>query len=64
MRWQHCLDHADNIQKPADSPDRLLGVVTQPTDSRLKETMQEHDYVEIKGGIYPGTYCMFTKQLS
>ena len=26
MRWQHCLDHADNIQKP------------EPTDSRLSET--------------------------
>ena len=20
VRWQHCLDHADNIQKPAKSP--------------------------------------------
>ena len=27
------------IQKPAKSPDCLLGVVTQPTDSRLSETM-------------------------
>ena len=38
MRWQHCTDHADNIQKSAESPDCLLGVVTQPTDSRLSET--------------------------
>ena len=28
----------DNIQKPAKSPDCLLGVVPQPTDSRLCET--------------------------
>ena len=28
----------DTIQNPAKSPDRLLGVVTQPTDSRLSET--------------------------
>ena len=38
MRRQHCLDHADNIQKPAKSSDCLLGVVTQPTNSRLSET--------------------------
>ena len=38
MRWQHCLDHADNIQKPAEPPDCVLGKVTQPTDSRLSET--------------------------
>ena len=37
-RWQHCLDHADHIQKPAKAPDCLLGVVTQPIDSRLSET--------------------------
>ena len=40
VRWQHCIDHADkiNIQKPGESPDCLLGVVPQPTDSRLSET--------------------------
>ena len=42
MRWLHCLDHADNIQKPAESPDCLLGVVTQLTDSRLNETNVTH----------------------
>ena len=41
MRWQHCLDHADNIQKPAESPDCLLGVVMQLADSRLDETSVE-----------------------
>ena len=45
MRWQHCLDHADNIQKPAKS-DCLLGVVTQPTDCRLSETRLEHEPVD------------------
>ena len=29
----------DNIQKPTKSPDCLLGVVPQPTDSRLSETI-------------------------
>ena len=38
MRWQHCLAHADSIQTPVKSPDCLLGVVTQPSDSRLSET--------------------------
>ena len=38
MRWQHCLDHADNIEKPTKSPDCLAGVVMQPTDSRLSKT--------------------------
>ena len=38
VRCQHYIDHADNIQKAAESPDCLLGVVTQPTDSRLSET--------------------------
>ena len=39
VRWQHCIDQADNnIQKPGDSPDCLLGVVPQPTESRLSET--------------------------
>ena len=41
VRWQHCLDHADDIQNPAESPDCLLGVVKQPTDSRLSETNYE-----------------------
>ena len=38
VKWQHCLDHADNIQKPAKLSDCLLGLVPQPTDSRLSET--------------------------
>ena len=38
MRWQHCIDHADTKQKPLMGPDCLLGVVPQPTDSRLSET--------------------------
>ena len=38
MRWQLCLDHANKIQKPAESPDCLFGVVIQPADSRLSET--------------------------
>ena len=42
VRWQHCIDHADkiNIQKPAELPDCLLGVVPRPTDSRLGEARQ------------------------
>ena len=38
VRWQHCIDHADTKQKPLMRPDCLLGVVPQPTDSRLSET--------------------------
>ena len=43
MRWQHCLDHVDNIQKLTESPGCLLGVVTQSTDSRLSKTNVRHD---------------------
>ena len=58
MRWQHCLDHADNIQKPAKSPDYLLGIATQPSDSRLIETVSHVEpavvgplkaYAELRG---------------
>ena len=38
VRWRHCIDHADTKQKPLMRPDCLLGVVPQPTDSRLSET--------------------------
>ena len=38
VRWHHCIDHADTKQKPLMGPDCLLGVVPQPTDSRLSET--------------------------
>ena len=38
VRWQHCIDHADKYLKAAESPDCLLGVVPQPTDSLLSET--------------------------
>ena len=38
VRWRHCIDHADTKQKPLMKPDCLLGVVPQPTDSRLSET--------------------------
>ena len=41
VRWQHGIDHADKIQKPGESPDCVLGVVPQPTDSRLSETTCE-----------------------
>ena len=34
----------DNIQNLANSPDCLLGVVTQPTDSRLSKTSSGHVY--------------------
>ena len=37
VRWQHCIDHADKIQKTAKSSDYPLGVVPHPTDSRLNE---------------------------
>ena len=34
-----CLaPHTDDIKKPAQSPDYLLGEVTQHSDSRLSET--------------------------
>ena len=36
------LFSTDNIQKPAKSPDCLLGVVPQPTDSRLREITLEY----------------------
>ena len=48
MRWLHCLDHADNIQKPADSQDCLLDVVPQPTDSRLSETNRIYERIEVE----------------
>ena len=32
------IDHADTKQKPLMGPDCLLGVVPQPTGSRLSET--------------------------
>ena len=35
MRWQHCLDHVDNMQKPAKIT-RLF--YRQPTDGRLSKT--------------------------
>ena len=38
VRWQNCIDHADKQTKPTKSPDCLLGVVPQLTDSRLSET--------------------------
>ena len=42
VRWQHCLDHADNIQKPAESPDCLLGVVIKSSIS--SETTKHFRY--------------------
>ena len=38
----YCIDHADTKQKPLMKPDCLLGVVPQPTDSRLSETKCSH----------------------
>ena len=36
VRWQHFLVlHTDNIQKPTNTPDRLLCEVTQPSKSRV-----------------------------
>ena len=43
VRWHHCIDHADTKQKPLTGPDCLLGVVPQPTDSRLSETSCRDD---------------------
>ena len=34
VRLQHCLDHANKFQQP----NCLLGIVPQPTNSRLSET--------------------------
>ena len=38
VRWQHSIAHVVNIQKPGHSSGCLLGLVPQPTDSRLSET--------------------------
>ena len=38
VRWQFYLANKDSIQMLVKSPDSLLGVVLQPTDSRLSET--------------------------
>ena len=46
VRWRHCIDHADTKQKPLMRPDCLLGVVPQPTDSRLSETNSREDLTE------------------
>ena len=43
LRWRHWIDHADTKQKPLMKPDCLLGVVPQPTDSRLSETSVAED---------------------
>ena len=43
VRGQHCIDHADTKQKPLMGPDCLLGVVPQPTGSRLSETILCND---------------------
>ena len=56
VRWQHCLDHVDNIQKPENSPDCLIGVVTQPTDSRLSEPMCELAMVPSASSVIE--YCL------
>ena len=38
VRWQHCIDHADKQTNAGKGPDCLIGVVPQPTDSRVSET--------------------------
>ena len=38
VRWKHCINHADKQTKAEKSPECLIGVVPQPTDSRLNET--------------------------
>ena len=38
MRWQHVLaPQTDNFQKPAKSPDYVLGEVKQPSESWLSK---------------------------
>ena len=59
VRWLHCLDHADNIQKPAESPDCLHGVVTQPTDSRLSETSDAREIVSIVKSVLMYAYTYY-----
>ena len=54
MRWQHCLDHADNIQKLAKSPDYLFGKVMQPNDSRLSETTSTLGLIADVAGFFVG----------
>ena len=36
-----------NIQKPEDLPDCFLGVVPQPTGSRLNETIVSHNRLSV-----------------
>ena len=48
VRWRHCIDDADTKQKPLMKPDCLLGVVPQPTDSRLSETIVVCDLVNYR----------------
>ena len=70
VKWQHCMDHAEKIRKSTDSPDCLLGVVTQPTDSRLSEIQIERDLCAFgstewgggRGGGCPSSYNNTTGQ--
>ena len=42
VRWQHVLaSHTDNIEKPAKSPDCLLGKVMQLSERRLSEAIYD-----------------------
>ena len=55
-RWQHFLDpHTDNIQKPAKSPDYLLGEATQPSECQLSKNIQA------LGGIGSSSIFLFIK---
>ena len=56
VRWQHRIDHADTKQKPEVVPDCLLGVVPQPTDSRLSETKWRQVQQPADGGFGPNHY--------
>ena len=52
VRWHHCIDHADTKQKPQMGSDCLLGVVPQPTDSRLSETIVRPAVVDLVGFLH------------
>ena len=39
-KLHNCIDHADKYSKPGYLLDCLLGVIPQPTDSRLSETSE------------------------
>ena len=55
VRWQHCVDHADKYSKEC-----LLGVVSQPIDSRLSENKSDKRCVYMQIAVYDLDFSRFS----